>query len=167
MFEEFVHNGTEVSTTLDEIMTLFEATEESDGEKILSIYGERVYEECFFQELGEYLKVEKKKKTDILGNELPESSEEGEEKVMCIIEDYELIAAAFWSQYGVKDIKGMQFKTFRALLSGLEEGTVFRQVVKIRSMDIPSGKGTHKEAAEVRRAKESVKLRGGKKWTGL
>ena len=55
-----------------------------------------------------------------------------------MIEDFDLVQASFLSQYGMrlsKDLKGMKWDEFRALLEGISPDTPLGRVVAIRSED--------------------------------
>lgn len=55
-----------------------------------------------------------------------------------LISDFDLIVASFQSQYGIRlsrDLKGMKWSEFRALLIGLSPETPLGRVVSIRAED--------------------------------
>lgn len=52
------------------------------------------------------------------------------------MEDYDLIVSSFQSQYGIrltKELRGMKWAEFSALLSGISPDTVLGRIVSIRS----------------------------------
>lgn len=55
-----------------------------------------------------------------------------------LIEDFELIVASFQSQYGIRlsrDLKGMKWDEFKALLVGIGSETPLGRIVSIRAED--------------------------------
>ena len=53
-----------------------------------------------------------------------------------LIDDWDLIASSFLSEYGIrlsKDLHGMHWSEFRALLSGLSAESALRRIVEIRA----------------------------------
>lgn len=55
-----------------------------------------------------------------------------------LIEDFDLIVASFQTQYGIRlsrDLRGMKWDEFKALLSGLSPETPLGRIVSIRSED--------------------------------
>lgn len=57
-----------------------------------------------------------------------------------LVEDFELIISSFQSQYGIRlsrELKGMKWSEFSALLAGLGEKTALGRIVSIRSEEDP------------------------------
>lgn len=55
-----------------------------------------------------------------------------------LIEDFDLIQASFQTQYGIRlsrDLKGMKWDEFKALLCGISPDTPLGRIVSIRSED--------------------------------
>jgi len=55
-----------------------------------------------------------------------------------LIEDFELIAASFQTQYGIRlsrDLQGMKWNEFKALLIGISSETPLGRIVSIRAED--------------------------------
>lgn len=68
----------------------------------------------------------------------PTKKRESSDPYYDLIEDFELIIASFQSQYGIrlsKDLRGMKWDEFSALLAGLDEKTVLGRVISIRAED--------------------------------
>lgn len=112
---------------------------------------------------------EKGKVYDIQGNEIPVSMMQGEDEgsEYDLVEDAKYIYASFMQDYGIdlfEEHGKMHWYKFKALLSGLSETTKFSRVMEIRNMPIPTGKGTAKQAAQVKKLKKAyaLKKRGAK-----
>ena len=114
---------------------------------------------------------QKQKVYDIQGNEIPahllnqEEDEDGGE--YDLIEDAKYIYASFMQDYGIDLFEQhgkMHWYKFKALLAGLSEQTKFSRVMEIRNMPIPKGKGTGKQAEQVKKLKRAyaLKKRGAK-----
>ena len=92
-----------------------------------------------------------------------ENTEGGSEKLFDIEQDRELLYGAFFQAYGLNlDTADITTGQFLALLRSLPSETRFAEVVKIRGMKLPVGKGTEKQREEILRAKRSVALKGNK-----
>lgn len=92
-----------------------------------------------------------------------ENTEGSAEKLFDIDQDKELLYGAFFQAYGLNlDTADITTGQFLALLRSLPSETRFAEVVKIRGMKLPVGKGTEKQREEIMRAKRSVALKGGK-----
>lgn len=102
-------------------------------------------------------------KRDLKGNIL-----EDEEKNWYDFEqDADYIFSSFYMDYKIdlieaQEEKALHWDKFNALLSGLSEGTKFREVIKIRKMDVPE-KATLEEKEEIYKAKEAVALKSDRK----
>lgn len=99
---------------------------------------------------------------DIEGNVMP-SPEQGGEKIYSIKEDADYIFASFYQDYGV-DLVEQQGKLhwykFKAMLNGLKKDTQFKEILNIRTMELPSGKGSSKEREQIRKLKKQYALKG-------
>lgn len=63
---------------------------------------------------------------------------ESEDPYYDLFEDFDLIVSSFQAQYGLRlsrDIQGMKWDEFAALLSGLDAKTPLGQIVSIRAED--------------------------------
>lgn len=100
---------------------------------------------------------------DIEGNPLPQVATESNEKIYSIDEDADFIFASFYQDYGIDliEVQGtLHWKKFRALLGGLRKDTRFKEVLEIRTMELPKGKGTAKERERIRKLKKQYALKG-------
>lgn len=126
-------------------------------------YGIEKKEEVFYQLFKSTIgkDAEDSQPVDIEGNPMPTS--EKEEKTYDLKQDAEYIYASFMSDYGI-DLFEQQGKLhwlrFKALLGGLTDGSKFLRVIDIRTMKIPSGKGTAEQATQVRKLKKQYALKG-------
>lgn len=101
-------------------------------------------------------------KRDLKGNIL-----EDEKSWYDFEEDADYIFSSFYMDYKIdliesQEKKALHWDKFNALLSGLSEGTKFREVIKIRKMDIPE-KATQDEKDEILEAKAAVALKSDRK----
>lgn len=97
---------------------------------------------------------------DIKGNPMPKNKEE---RVYSLVEDAEYIYASFMQDYGIDlfEQQGkLHWEKFKALLGGLKADTKFKEVLQIRQMDLPTGKGSAKEKKRVQEMKDAYKLKG-------
>lgn len=86
-------------------------------------------------------KSNKPVKRDLQGNVMPELDEEEKKVLYSISYDAEYIYASFMQAYGIDLIEQqgkLHWLKFKALLSGLPDGTKFQQVMSIRSWEKPS-----------------------------
>lgn len=117
---------------------------------------EEIFYQIFYETIGK--KVEENIPVDIEGNPMPAKKEE---KVYSIKQDAPYIYASFYQDYGI-DLYEMQGKLhwekFKALLEGLRPDTKFKEIVNIRTMELPTGKGTEKQRKHIRELKEIYKL---------
>lgn len=66
------------------------------------------------------------------------TSRESSDPYYDLIEDFDLIAASFQSQYGIRlsrDLQGMKWNEFKALLVGIGAETPLGRIVSIRAED--------------------------------
>lgn len=96
---------------------------------------------------------------DIAGDPMPEKKEE---EVYSLKQDAEYIYASFMQDYGIDLIEQqgkLHWYKFKALLGGLRSDTQFKEIINIRTMELPSGKGTEKERRRIKKLKEAYKLK--------
>lgn len=77
--------------------------------------------------------------------------------------DAEYIFASFYQAYKIDLIQEqgkLHYKKFLALLNGLPENTIFKQIVDIRKKPYPTGKGSGAEKAELKRKKKDLSYPG-------
>lgn len=124
-------------------------------------YDIQTKEEIFFNIFQETIgkDAEKEQTVDIEGNPMPEDEEE---QIYSIKQDAEYIYASFYQDYGI-DLFEMQGKLhwlkFKALLGGLRADTKFKEILDIRTMELPTGKGTEKQRNQIKKAKELYRLK--------
>lgn len=100
--------------------------------------------EVIRQVFDKYLKDPKSNKPvkrDLQGNVMPELEEDEKKVLYSISYDAEYIYASFMQAYGIDLIEQqgkLHWFKFKALLSGLPDGTKFQQVMSIRSWEKPS-----------------------------
>jgi len=76
---------------------------------------------------------------DILGNPMPKKKEK---KLISLEKDAELIYASFLQSYGMNlfsEQSKLHWQEFKALLNGLPENTIMKQVISIRSWEPKEG----------------------------
>lgn len=98
---------------------------------------------------------------DIEGNPMPIT--EKDKNPFSIKEDAEYIYASFYQDYGIDlfEQQGkLHWEKFKALLGGLRKDTKFKEVVEIRTMELPTGKGTQKQRENIKKLQEHYKLKG-------
>ncbi|WP_054704762.1 bacteriophage Gp15 family protein [Bacillus sp. JCM 19041] len=97
---------------------------------------------------------------DRQGNPMPDS-DTAKGKVYSLSQDAEYIYASFMQDYGIDLIEQqgkLHWNKFKALLSGLRNDTKLKEVVQIRTCDLPSGKGTAKERERMKKLKKEYAL---------
>lgn len=110
------------------------------------------------------------KLVDITGKEMdvsklkPKMSEEDEDdkKVYDLKQDAQYIYASFMQDYGMDlfEYHGkLHWYKFQALLSGLSDETKFKKVIEIRTMKLPTGKGTSNQREEIKKMKKIYALK--------
>ena len=118
-----------------------------------------IFIELFSATVGK--EAENNQPVDLEGNPIPQPK--NEKRNYSLKEDADFIFASFMSDYGIDLIEeqgNLHWLKFRALLGGLTEGSKFLRVLDIRTMDIPTGKGTTKQAEQVRKLKRQYALKG-------
>ena len=101
--------------------------------------------------------------TDILGNKFKPPKKEGEtsERTYDFVHDAKYIYSSFLKDYQMNlyDFHGkMHWEVFLALFEGLSDDTKIKQIINIRTRELPTGKGTEKEREELSRLKSIYKL---------
>ncbi|MCM2675547.1 bacteriophage Gp15 family protein [Alkalicoccobacillus plakortidis] len=114
------------------------------------------------QKLFETVVAQKEVKAplDIKGNPMPAQKEE---RVYSLVEDAEYIYASFMQDYQIDlfEQQGtLHWNKFKALLGGLRADTKFKEVLQIRQMELPTGKGTAKERKRIKEMQEAYELKG-------
>ncbi len=108
-----------------------------------------------FSEEDEYL-------IDILGNKFkPPKKKKEEERTYDFVHDAKYIYSSFFKDYQMDlyNYHGkLHWEQFLALFEGLSDDTKIKQIISIRTRDLPSGKGTEKEREELLRLKNIYKL---------
>lgn len=107
--------------------------------------------------------VQKAVPTDILGNPLPvKENEDGEEEPSFnFAYDAGFIYASFMQAYKIdlyEQHDKMTWEVFIALFNGLLAETIMAKIIDIRKKEIPTGKGSQKEAESIREAKRNFAL---------
>ncbi|KYG28180.1 hypothetical protein AZF04_09770 [Alkalihalobacillus trypoxylicola] len=97
---------------------------------------------------------------DIKGNPMPESASSND-KVMSFKQDADYIYASFMQDYNIDlfEQQGkLDWRKFLALLDGLKKDTRLKEVIEIRTMEMPTGKGSSKQRDKIKKAKDAYKL---------
>lgn len=105
--------------------------------------------------------VEEIEDLDIEGNPMPSIKND---KVYSIKEDAEYIFASFYQDYGIDLIEQqgkLHWSKFKAMLGGLRSDTQFKEIINIRTMDLPQGKGSNKEREQIKKLKRQYALKEG------
>lgn len=116
-----------------------------------------IFKQIFYATIGKEAK--ENQPVDLDGNPMPQKKEE---KIYSFKQDAKYIYASFYQDYGI-DLFEMQGKLhwekFKALLEGLRSDTKFKEIIEIRTMELPTGKGTEKQRKRIREMKEIYKLK--------
>ena len=120
-------------------------------------------EEIFFKIFNEVIRrgEEKQIETDIEGNPMPQNNKE--KAKYSIKEDAEYIYASFMQAYNIDLFQSqgkLHWYKFQALLDGLPGDTKFKEVIEIRTMELPKGKGSDKHRKDIEKLKDYYKLKG-------
>ena len=110
------------------------------------------------------------KLVDITGKEMdvsklkPRISEDDEEdkKIYDLVQDAQYIYASFMQDYGMDLFEQhgkLHWYKFQALLNGLSDETKFKKVIEIRTMKLPTGKGTSNQREEIKKMKKIYALK--------
>lgn len=98
------------------------------------------------------------------GEEQPDDGEQApgtSRKYYDLKKDAQFIYASFMQEYGIDliDMQGkLRWEKFKALLVGLRDDTKFREIIGIRAMDLPKGKGMEEERRRIRKLKRIYAL---------
>lgn len=117
---------------------------------------EKIFYQIFYETIGK--EVEENIPVDLDGNPMPQQKEE---KIYSIKQDAPYIYASFYQDYGIDlfEVQGkLHWERFKALLAGLRPDTKFKEIVNIRTMELPTGKGTEKQRKQIKELKEYYKL---------
>lgn len=119
-----------------------------------------IFIEVFENKIGKGKK--NNKAVDLDGNPLPiEEGNDSEERQYCLKQDADYIYASFMSDYGIDLIEQqgkLHWYQFRALLSGLTEGSKFLRVIEIRTSELPKGKHAGKQRERMQKLKQAYSL---------
>lgn len=120
---------------------------------------EEIFYQIFYETIGK--EVEENIPVDLDGNPMPQQKEE---KIYSIKQDAPYIYASFYQDYGIDlfEIQGkLHWEKFKALLAGLRPDTKFKEIINIRTMELPTGKGTEKQRKRIKELKEYYRLQDG------
>lgn len=121
-------------------------------------------EEILFQIFNEAVgnNDENYQNVDIEGNPMPNAGSDNEKEQYSLKQDAAYIYASFMKDYHI-DLKDeadtLHWDKFVALLHGLSEDTIFKQVLNIRTCELPTGKGTEKERSRIKKLKKIYELK--------
>lgn len=118
---------------------------------------EKIFYEIFKNTIGK--DSERSQQVDLAGNPMPSNDHE---KTYCLKQDADYIYASFMSDYGIDliDQQGqLHWDKFKALLGGLTDGSKFLRVIEIRTMELPTGKGSQKQRTQIKKLKEQYALK--------
>lgn len=99
---------------------------------------------------------------DIAGNPMPVENE-GKPPSYSLIEDAEHIFASFYQVYRLDLIEQqglLHWDKFKALLGGLPDDCIFKQIIDIRTQKLPTGKGTGEQREQLKKLKKQYALKG-------
>jgi len=97
---------------------------------------------------------------DIAGNEMP-STETAKERVMSFTQDANYIFASFMQDYHIDLIEQqgrLDWRKFVALVDGLSKGTRLKEVIEIRTMELPKGRNSASQRKKVEEMKKKYAL---------
>lgn len=117
---------------------------------------EEIFYQIFYETIGK--EVEENLPVDLDGNPMPQQKED---KIYSIKQDAPYIFASFYQDYGIDlfEVQGkLHWEKFKALLAGLRPDTKFKEIVNIRTMELPTGKGTEKQRKRIKELKEYYRL---------
>lgn len=118
---------------------------------------EEIFHQLFHETIGK--DAENNVPVDLEGNPMPQAEEK---RVYSIKQDAPYIYASFYQDYGIDlfEMHGkLHWEKFKALLIGLRPDTKFKEIIEIRTMDLPTGKGMEKQRRKIRELKEFYKLK--------
>ncbi|WP_017728492.1 Gp15 family bacteriophage protein [Halalkalibacterium ligniniphilum] len=167
----------QVDMSFDNILRFYELSTDEEIDKVTQIEVGlqmliNVDLDCDIRKKSEILKqiyeklitsgVKEEPAVDIKGNPVPV---EKKEAPYSLVEDAEYVYASFMQDYGIDlfEQQGkLDWRKFLALLDGLRGDTRFKEVVEIRTMELPSGKGSEKQRQKLLKLKEAYKLKNKK-----
>lgn len=117
---------------------------------------EEIFYQIFYETIGK--EIEENIPVDLEGNPMPQQKEE---KIYSIKQDAPYIYASFYQDYGIDLFESqgkLHWEKFKALLAGLRPDTKFKEIVNIRTMELPIGKGTEKQRKQIKELKEYYRL---------
>lgn len=117
---------------------------------------EEIFYQIFYETIGK--EVEENIPVDLDGNPMPQQKED---QIYSIKQDAPYIYASFYQDYGIDlfEIQGkLHWEKFKALLAGLRPDTKFKEIINIRTMELPTGKGTEKQRKRIKELKEYYRL---------
>ncbi|MEK6452620.1 bacteriophage Gp15 family protein [Caldifermentibacillus hisashii] len=117
---------------------------------------EEIFYQIFYETIGK--EIEENIPVDLEGNPMPQQKEE---KIYSIKQDAPYIYASFYQDYGIDLFESqgkLHWEKFKALLAGLRPDTKFKEIVNIRTMELPTGKGTEKQRKQIKELKEYYRL---------
>ena len=172
----FNYRDTEVDIDLsfDNVLDVFDVLDMKDDLMLSDIlelslvllFGENVIEEEDYTEVWNTvfdLYFDSKEKEfvqyDLAGNAMPTDTEE-EQNTINLEQDAEYIFASFYQAYKINLLREqakLHWVEFRALLKGLPDDTVMKQIVKIRSWK-PSEHDTLETKEEMKKLQEYYRL---------
>lgn len=171
LIDEIEINGKTYSLNLffDTVLLFFDLMNDDsffDYEKVEIAFQMFINSDEEFDFETKYKVVEEITKRFIIGSENDDtdhsqSSSEGK-KYYCLKQDAEFIYASFMQEYGIDLIEQqgkLRWEKFKALLIGLRDNTKFKEVVGIRAMELPKGKGTEKERRRIMKLKRIYALK--------
>lgn len=145
---QYRENELTIDLNFDNILRLFELFDDEDFEsyekilialEMLVLEYELLEDLDFMDQYELYMYLMK----EFLNIDLNEKNRSTEKKVMDFKKDAELIYASFLSEYNIDLLKvhgKLHWKQFSALLSNLSDTTAFKEVIKYRTMKVPSSK---------------------------
>lgn len=125
-------------------------------------YSLKEKEEILYQIFKETIAkdAEESAPVDLEGKPMPQAEEQ--KRVYSIKQDAPYIYASFYQDYGIDlfEMHGkLHWEKFKALLTGLRPDTKFKEIIEIRTMELPSGKGMEKQRAKIQKLKQIYKLK--------
>lgn len=117
---------------------------------------EEIFYQIFYETIGK--ETEENIPVDLDGNPMPQQKED---KIYSIKQDAPYIYASFYQDYGIDlfEVQGkLHWEKFKVLLAGLRPDTKFKEIVNIRTMELPTGKGTEKQRKRIKELKEYYRL---------
>ena len=133
---------------LDTFLYLMTGAELNDLEEEERVQVVRTIVELFSSE------AKNEQELDLEGNPMPIVPEE---ETYSLSQDAEYIFASFLQAYGVDLIEEqgkLHWRKFKALLTGLPQDTIFKEIIQIRTADLPKAKGGRKQMLKAKKQYE-------------